>query len=69
MEKFYVELHIVMDKVSNSDVHRYCNGNMNANGGYDNTKIENAMEQQGAKCKMHENGKLPTNSFQQMTWS
>ena len=38
----------------------YMMGDMNAKVGCDNTGLERVMGQQGAKCKMNENGELLT---------
>ena len=47
----------MMDKVSNRDI-AIVMGDMNAKLGCENTGIESVMGQQGAKCKMNENGEL-----------
>ena len=49
----------MMDKVSNIDI-AIVMGEMNAKVGCENTGIESVMGQQGAKCKMNENGELST---------
>ena len=50
----------MLDKVFNRDI-VIVMGAMNAKLGCDNTGIESVMGQQGAKCKMNENGELLTN--------
>ena len=56
-EEFYEELQAVMNKESSRDI-AIVMGDMNAKVGCENTGIETVIGQQGAKCKMNENGEL-----------